>query len=83
MEEINHLCRINHPSHLEDRSHSGRYEATANETLPRAFVWTANPVHFQKARLLERDSVDTFSAGFVMLVFVGPGSHQPGTWQDD
>ena len=35
-----------------------------------------------KARLLERVSVDTFSVGF-MLVFVGPGSQQPGTWQDD
>lgn len=35
-----------------DRRHSVRYVILANETLPKAFVGTANPVHFQK--LLEK-----------------------------
>lgn len=48
MEEIDHVCLVSHLSHLMDRSHNAGYEATANETLLRAFVWTANPVHFQK-----------------------------------
>lgn len=82
MEEIDHVCLVSHLSHLMDRSHNGGYEATANETLPRAFVWTANP-SISKSWAVEKVSVDTFSVGFVMLVSVGPESRQPGTWQDD
>lgn len=73
------MCLISHVPRPHGQESQCQVWATANETLPRAFVQTANPVYFQNPGSKRGVSVDTFSVCFVMLVFVGLENQQPGT----